>query len=206
MKYSDFLLYVIPEVPGCPDFVAERAIRDAVIDFCIKTDVYLYGPEPLPVVTGVNEYDLDVPAGTEPNHIITIHREGRPLTKLTYHDAIMRVASGSRSAPSYYSQKDNTSIYIGPTPEENETLQILLSVKPTASSTSIPDTIGLENREAISAGTLYRLQMMAGQPWTNGGGAQTNKMLYDRAVAATMRQVRYGFSGASLTVKPREFI
>ena len=44
------------------------------------------------------------------------------------------------------------------------------SVKPTATSTSIPDTIGKEYRETIVHGALYRLQTMAGQPFADIGG------------------------------------
>ena len=40
------------------------------------------------------------------------------------------------------------------------------NVKPTSSSTSIPDTYGKENREVIVHGALYRLQMMSGQPFS----------------------------------------
>jgi len=83
---------------------------------------------------------------------------------------------------------------------------VLYSVKPTSSSTSIPDTIGKENRELISHGALYRLQMMSGQPWSNPSAAGSNKQLFEREVGRAIRQVKYGFSGGSLTAKPRAFI
>lgn len=206
MKYSDFLLYVLPGVSGCPDFTAERAIRDACIEFCIKTDLWIAEPEKLQIVPNVTEYDLSAPSGAEPNHILSLSRSGVTLEPKRFREAFTLNASTTASAPTYYGQRDNNSLLIGPKPTDSEQLDLLLSLKPSAASSSIPDTIGQENREVIAAGALYRLQMLPGQPWSNGGAAGANKAIFDRGIAAAMRQSHYGFSGASLTVKPREFI
>ena len=206
MKYSDFFLYVIPEVPGCPEFVAERAIREAAIDFCMKTDLYIAEPEKLQIAANVSDYDLPAPTGAEPNHVLALLREGVKLEPKRYTDAFMLSAMATPAPPSYFAQRDNTSLMVGPKPKDSEQLDLLMSLKPSATSTSMPDTVGYENREVISAGALYRLQVMAGQPWTNGNAAGVNKAIYDRGIAAAMRQSHYGFSGASLTVQTREFI
>ena len=206
MKYSDFLLYILPGVSGCPDFTAERAIRDACIEFCIKTDLWIAEPDQLQVVPNVTEYDLSAPSGAEPNHILSLSRVGVSLEPMRYRDAFMMNASTTSSAPTYYGQRDNTSLLIGPKPTASERLDLLISLKPSSTSSSLPDTIGQENRETIAAGALYRLQMLPGQPWSNGGAAGTNKSIFDRGIVSAMRQSHYGFSGANLTVKPREFI
>ena len=48
--------------------------------------------------------------------------------------------------------------------------------------------------------------MMSGQPWSNPSAAGSNKQLFEREVGRAIRQVKYGFSGGSLTAKPRAFI
>jgi hypothetical protein len=48
--------------------------------------------------------------------------------------------------------------------------------------------------------------MMAGQPFSNPGAAGSNRQLFEKEVGRTVRQVKYGFSGGSLTCKPRAFI
>lgn len=206
MKYSDLFVYVLSEVPGCPEFTAERAIRDAAIDFFARTDLYRAEVASLIVVPGIAEYTLDAPTGTEPNHVTAILRNGRPLAKLPYEDVIMRLEASDSSEPTYYTQSDNATILVGPKPSVRETLKVLYSLKPTLSSSSVPDTVGKENRETLIHGALFRLQMMAGQNWANGSAAQTNNMLYERGVAKAIRQSKYGHGGASLTVTPREFI
>lgn len=206
MRYSDLFVYVLPEVLGCPEFTAERAIRDTCIDFCARTDLYRADVLSLVVANGVTDYELDAPTGTEPNHVKAILRNGRPLDAVPYEDAFMRIEVSERSAPQYYAQYDNRNVLIGPKPANRETLKVIYTLKPTQSSTSIPDTIGLEWREALVSGSLFRLQMMAGQPWLNGGAASANGQIYERAVAAAIRQSKYGHGGAPLTVTPREFI
>ena len=206
MKYSDLLEYVLPEVSGCPHFTAERAIRDACIELCEKTDVYMTGLEPFQIVAGVTDYDLDAPAGTEPNRVMALIRQGVPLTKVRPLDAVAQIDGGTRSQPSFYTQLDNTNILVGPVPDANETLKIMLSLKPNARSTSVPDTVGLENRDVIVSGALWRLQMMSTQGWYDPNAAQMNLRLFNKGVTKVMRQVKYGFSGAPLTVRYREFL
>lgn len=207
MKYSDLFVYVISEVPGCPEFTAERAIRDTCIDFCNRTDAYRAEPLSLIVTPGITDYELEAPSGTEPNHVSKILRKGKQLEKLTYEDAFMRVeTAGDRSPPTYYSQYNSTKLLVGPPPSEKETLRVLFSLKPSPTSTSVPDEVGLEHRETLISGALFRLQMMAGSPWANGAAAQANNQLYERGVSDAIRKIKYGDSGAPLTAHSREFI
>jgi hypothetical protein len=207
MKFLDIADYIRSEASGAPDFVIERAVRDAAIDFCIQTDVYRLEPEDIQVIAGIDEYDLSIPIGTELNHIIDIYRNREALRPVSYSRLLEVTGDGTqKGAPKYYSQRDNTVFYLSPVPNKAETLKVLYSVKPSPASTSIPDTIGREYREAFVHGALYRLQMMSGQPWSDLGSAQSNKTLFDRQSAKVMREVRYGYGGGALTVKSRAFI
>ena len=207
MKYLDIAEYVRTEAHGAPDFIVERAIREAAIEFCIKTDAYRLEPELVQIVVGIDEYDLTIPSGTELNHIIDVYRNRETLSPVSYSRLLEVQGNGTqRGKPKYYAQRDNTVFYVGPVPSEKETLKVLYSVKPTSISTSIPDTIGREYREPLVHGAIYRLQMMSDQPWTNMGAAQSNKGLFDQRTSQIMREVRYGYGGGALTVKSRAFI
>ena len=207
MKYSDLNLYVRPEVQGAPDFIIERAIRDSAIDFCSRSDVYMPEPEFMTVVPGVNEYAVSLPSGSELNHIIDIFWNTAALKPTSYSELLQRLGNEStRGSPRYYAQRDNTEFYLAPIPASTASIRVLYSVKPTSTSTSIPDTVGKEHRELIAHGALYRLQMMSSQPWANPNAAGVNKQLFERSVGRVIRQVKYGFSGGSLTAKSREFI
>lgn len=207
MKYLDIAEYVRTEAHGAPDFVIERAIRESAIEFCVKTDAYRLEPETVQIIAGIDEYDLTIPNGTELNHIIDIYRNRETLRPVSYSRLLEVQGDGTQKAkPRYYAQRDNTVFYVAPVPSEKESLKVLYSVKPTSSSTTIPDTIGLEYREAIVHGAIFRLQMMSDQPWSNMGAAQSNKGLFDQRTAQVVREVRYGYGGGALTVKSRAFI
>lgn len=207
MDYLDLADYVRTEAHGAPDFVLSRAIRESAVEFCIKTDAYRPEPEPIQIIEGVEEYSLFIPSGTELNHIIDIYRNRETLSPVSYSRLLEVRGDGSqKGTPKYYGQRDNAEFYVAPIPAKDETLKVLYSVKPTSSSTSIPDTIGLEYREPIVHGAIYRLQMMSSQPWTDFSSAQANKALFDRRTSQIMREVRYGYGGGALTVKSRAFI
>ncbi len=206
MKYSDLFVYVLSEVPGCPEFTAERAIRDTCIDFFGRTDLWRADPLTLIALAGITEYELEAPVGAEPNHVKKVLRAGRPLTAMLYDDAFAAIEMSERSAPSFWTQTDNGALMIGPKPVSKETLKVLYTLKPTTSSTSIPDTHGLEWREALVSGALYRLQMMTGSPWANGGGAQANAAIYEDGVKSAIKRATYGHGAAPMTVHAREFI
>ena len=207
MKFTDFAPFIRPEVQGCPDFLLERAVRDAATDFCRRTDVYLAEPEYIQISAGVNEYTVTIPSGTELNHIIDIYNDNIALNPVSFTELLKRLGDeNTRGNPKFYAQRDNKDFYLAPIPAEKDTLRVLYSLKPTSSSTSIPDTIGKEYREIISHGALFRLQMMAGQPFSNPNFGAINRDLFEKEVGRTIRQSKYGFSGGSLTCKPRGFI
>lgn len=207
MKYSEFTPYIAPEVQGCPDFLIERSVRDAAIEFCQRTDVYIAEPEILIVSGGLNAYDLSAPQGTELNHILDIFEDKRELNPVSYSVLLKNLGNETtRGSPRMYSQRDNTEVYLAPIPSVATKLRVLFSVMPSSNSTGIPNTIGREHREAISHGALYRLQSIAGHTFTNLNLAVSNRSLFERSVGRTIRQVKYGFSGGSLTAKSRAFI
>ena len=207
MKFTDFAPFIRPEVQGCPDFLLERAVRDAATDFCRRTDVYLAEPEYIQISAGVNEYSVTIPTGTELNHIVDIYNDNVALNPVSFTELLKRLGDeNTRGTPKFYAQRDNKDFYLAPIPAEKDTLRVLYSLKPTSSSTSIPDTIGKEYREIISHGALFRLQMMAGQPFSNPNFGAINRDRFEKEVGRTIRQSKYGFSGGSLTCKPRGFI
>lgn len=207
MKYSDFSTFIRPEVQGCPEFIIERAVRDAVIDFCSRSDIYIPEPEFITIIAGTNEYAPSLPASTELNHIIDIYNDRTRLKPLSYTDLLYRLGDETqKGSPRFYSQRDNDNFYLAPIPDVGDSFRVLYSVKPTSTSTSIPDTFGKENRELIVHGALFRLQMMSSQPFYNPASATDNRAFYEKSLGRKIREVKYGYSGGSLKVQYREFI
>ena len=207
MKFRDLLTYVQPEVPGCPAFQIEKAVREAAITLFSKADIYRAEPEMLLVVAGVNEYDLTGPTGTEPSRVLDLQYQGRPLTKVAdERDIYSIIDSNGPSRPTHYYQRDNETLILAPTPAEAVEFRLFMSLKPNATSTSIPDGIGKEYRHLLACGAKSYLMLMGAQPWSNPQLGVANKALFDRGVSGAIRRATFGNSGAPLTVKKRNFI
>lgn len=210
------------EAPNCPSFIILDELRNTLIDFCINTDIYMQDLTPFVVASNINQYDasdLDIPGGTELNHIIDIFRTNSDSStsqvsqkKLVPLKARAQIGSQSifsvygKGRVEYYAQKDHETILVAPTPETTETLYALYSLKPTQTATSVPDIIANEYQEVIVHGALYRLQMMKDSPWSDLQAADLNKRMYDKGEALAVRKTKYGGVGAPLTVKYQEFI
>jgi hypothetical protein len=210
------------EVPSCPSFLIIEELRNTLIDFCVNTDIYLQDLTLLQVVKNVNEYeagDLDIPAGTELNHILDIYKEfsessGTQISQKRYTRLEAKAQIGGvsifdfygKGAVRFYTQKDQETILFAPTPTVNEKLYVLYSLKPKQTATTIPNIIANEYMETIVHGALYRLQMMKDSPWTDLQAADLNKIMYDKGEARAVRKTKYGNVGAPLTVKYQEFI
>ena len=219
-KIESLVPKVKREAPSCPSFIAIEELRNTITDFCINTDIYLADLSLFQTVTGINEYesaDLDIPVGSELNHILdffcevgesTAQLSEKNLTRLEPKSLIGKPSLfdlyGS-GKPKYYSQKDQETILIAPTPNQNYSLYALYSLKPTATATTIPNIIVNEYQETIVHGALYRLQMMKDSPWSDVQAADLNKRMYDKGEAQAVRKTKYGLVGAPLTIKYQEF-
>ena len=219
-KIESLVPKVKREAPSCPSFIAIEELRNTIIDFCINTDIYLADLSLFQTVTGINEYesaDLDIPVGSELNHILDFFCEVGESTAQLSEKSLTRLEPKSligkpslfdmygSGKPKYYSQKDQETILIAPTPNQNYSLYSLYSLKPTATATTIPNIIVNEYQETIVHGALYRLQMMKDSPWSDVQAADLNKRMYDKGEAQAVRKTKYGLVGAPLTIKYQEF-
>lgn len=220
-KIESLVPKVKREAPSLPSFIAIEELRNTIIDFCINTDIYLADLTLLQTVTGINEYeasDLDIPSGTELNHLIDIFCENGESANQISEKSLSRIEPKSligkpslfdsygKGKPKFYSQKDQETILFAPTPDKNYSFYALYSLKPTATATTIPNIIVNEYQETIIHGALYRLQMMKDSPWSDVQAADLNKRMYDKGEAQAVRKSKYGLVGAPLTVKYQEFV
>lgn len=206
MRFRDFSPYVQPEVPGCPLFQVDTAVREAAISLLGRADLWRADPELVTVTAGSTEIDLTAPTGAEPSRVLDITYEGRPLTKLAREEEVYQILDRSTGArPTHYYQHDNERVILAPAPAEAIQLRLFLSLKPSATGTAIPDGIGKEWRKIIATGAKAHLMLMAGVTWSNPQMGQLNHQLFERGVGTAIRRSKMGNSAAPLTVARRDF-
>lgn len=86
--FTDLLPKLLPSVPGCPQPLAIRHIRDAAIRVCERTLAWRYAQPPANLLPGVYEYAYSKPPMTDVHAVFAAIVNGSPLTVMTLEQAI----------------------------------------------------------------------------------------------------------------------
>jgi hypothetical protein len=199
MLYSDLTSETLPEVPGCPDMTIERAVRDAVIEFCDTTLCYSVDQDPVSVYAGLSEVDLELPRGTRLVQVIRAQLGRQPMGRKSRDDlfatnAAWQTMTGQPSVITYASE---TSVRIVPAASDalTEQLYIRFAVTPTRASTAVADSIGEQYFKEFTNGAKAALLRMPGQPWSNPQLSAAYRAQFER----DMREARLTVSQDSVS-------
>ena len=207
---SNFYQYVLPDVSGCPEISVDIAIRAAVIDFCEKSLVIQRDHDPITVLVGVIDYDLEPPTNNVVTKVMRVWFKNLELQAMApdnvYHAEIYNNlfvgANVNQSEPRFYLQKDSRTVTIYPIPKETATnaLTMRVAYKPTRTAQIIDDSIFEDYAETIAYGAKYRLLSMASKPWTNGPAAAAAMTLFNSGVNVARQRASRGNSRADIRV------
>ena len=201
--YSSLVKEVLPYVPLCPDSLVEQNLRSATIEFCERSKAYILDIDPFNTISGVYEYDFDIPTGTEVHQILLMTHDGRDMDpisprslELNYPDWRNRTGN-----PHVYLQKTSTTFWIVPVPSGSKQVITSVALKPSRTSNNIDTTISNTYRDAIIYGTLYRLLRMPNREWTDIGAAQEYLFQFNVEIQQAELRARGGDLGVKRTVK-----
>jgi hypothetical protein len=157
---------VQPHVSGCPLPVIDDAILDAVIDFCNRSRAYRFTPAEITVVASTANYTVSgLPTGTEIAWLLAAEYDDLPIDTPDTGSIPQSWATeeGEVTAAVMYSA---TQIGLRKVPDEAQTLNVRLALRPSLAATTFPDEFNALYREQIAAGALARLYAMPKQPWS----------------------------------------
>jgi hypothetical protein len=171
MLYSDITSETLPEVPGCPDMTIERAVRDAVIEFCDTTLCYSVDQDPVSVYAGLSEVDLELPSATRLVQVIRAQLGQTSLGRKSRDDLFAANVSWQTMTgrPSVITYASETSVRLVPIASQTQAdqLYIRFAVAPTRASTAVADFVGERYFKEFTHGAKAMLLQMPGQPWSN---------------------------------------
>lgn len=168
-KFDYFRKRVLPHVPGCSEPLLDQAILDTAIDFCRDTQVVTMEIDAFETEANTADYDLDVPAGYELEQMVNVWVDGLPISPPSL-DVLSMTAFGenpSPGRPTAYSQPDEMTLRLYPTPDMAYTITGSVVVRPSTTATTLPDVLEKRWTDPIVAGALMRLLVIPGQPFTN---------------------------------------
>ena len=201
--YSSLVKEVLPYVPLCPDSLVEQNLRSATIEFCERSKAYILDIDPFNTISGVYEYDFDIPTGTEVHQVLLMTHDGNDMDpisprslELNYPDWRNRTGQ-----PHVYLQKTPTTFWIVPVPSGAKEVITSVALKPSRTSNNIDTNISNQYRDAIIYGTLYRLLRMPNREWTDIGAAQEYLYQFNLEITQAELRARGGDLGVKRTVK-----
>jgi len=211
--YEDFFPYILTEVAGVPEPVAVMAIRNTCIEFCEKSLVLTRDHDPVTLVEGKTDYDLEPPGGYIVVKVMRAWLETREITPaapdfVTDPAVYNRLFSSYQSAPNLpqtYLQKTERTITVWPVPDKRyrNGLTLRVALKPTRSSNEIEDVVFEDYAETIAHGALYRLMSSVGKPYTNLEMAAVHKSLFEQGLNVARNRATHGNTRVDLRVKLR---
>jgi hypothetical protein len=211
MKLEDFFPYVLAEVPGCPDPTAKLALLSTCIEFCRKTLAWSVIQDPLCLIAGYMDYEIESPKEAYPLTVRDVwvgSRRLRPVTMHALQDLLPNWSEAKSNEPVYYnSAVERGVVRVFPIPEQTTkpTLTMRAAYTPTLTAQTVPDFLGQEHAEAIANGAKGRLLLMSSMPWFNAQlGAYYQQRFDDVVVSTEIREAHDRVVG-SVTVPSRTF-
>lgn len=211
--YTAFLNDVMPDVPGCTLDIAKHAIKNACIEFCEKSLILQRDYDPVTVVAGVVDYDIEPPTGSLVTRIMRAWYKTTELIALApdaienaeVYNRLFTGANTDRQDPKYILQKDERTYSLYPIPVSTvaNALTMRVAYKPSRSSTTVDDVVYEDYSEAIAAGAKARLMMSPGKPYTNPQLAGAHMEIFRQAVNIARQRAIRGHMRTDLSVELR---
>ncbi len=198
-KLSDFFPYILPNVPLCPDVLAEQKIIDSCIEFCEQTYYWRYTHPPMPMLATVSDYELTLPSDAQVASIIEpINFNGEKVygkTKewLDLYEDQWEDKTGDKTR--CYYNKSTSVIRVIPTPITTVASAIKLDValKPLPISKTVKDFLFDEFYQVIANGALAKLYAMPEQRFHSLKLADRHLALFDDGIRKATVKAKSGF-------------
>jgi hypothetical protein len=206
--WKDFFDYVLAELPGVPQDVATLQIRNAAIDFCDQTGVYIYQPDNIDIVNGQAEYDLEPPSNNyDVARVGSAWYENTELMAVS-EDMLRKKMydwTEQSGAPAGFMHTDPSVIRLVPSPDADKTggLLVRLVIRPARTGIGIEDWIFNKYVEVIASGAKYRLASMPQKPWSSPDIAKYHGTMYQAGIMAATAEASKSFTRTSLQVNLR---
>jgi hypothetical protein len=205
---SDFMPYVLPYVQGCTYPLAELHIRNICIDFCTHAPIVQERPDPIDVVAGQIEYDIDTASYTAATLILEAAYQLRPLAILKVGDINFEQAHQYQGEPRALMQSAQPTFTLDHTPAVDApgAITMLVATKPTRMATNVADLLLNDYGFEIGQGVVGRLMMIPGHEWTNPAIAGAYTQIYERARTEARIRAEASFGQTGSRVMSRRFI
>lgn len=206
---SQFYDLVLSELPGCAMALADLHLVRVARDFCERTRSWRADLDPVASVAGATNYDIAAPELQ--SELVAVHKLS-VNGLLLWDDLWFDQDATTDAAPKYsgnpipFSLSDDllTLTLIGdetPAASQADGITGRCSMKPKQGATALPDLLWLVHSDAIRAGVLADLMLMAGKPWSAGPQGLMYRGDYHAAIQHAAMNAQRGNTRARLRTR-----
>lgn len=203
---SAFYPLLLPELPSCPEPMMDLHLREVARAFCVQTGAWSVPFDAIDLVALQASYDIDAP---ESDAVVT------RVTKLTVNGVLLWSDSDAapgevapkylRDEPPFTVSNDLSEITLTaeevPTAAVSGGLQLVGSLQPSITATTLPDFLLTVYSDAMRFGTLARLMVMGNKPWTDRVLAGDYRTQWEQKVGYAAYQADSGNTRKTLRVR-----
>ncbi len=211
MLIDDMVPALLADAPSCPVVMAQRAIVLAAAELCRDTLVWNALQDPITLVDGTADYDVEAPSGAQVVAVMGAWVNGVAVVPKTM-DALTAESPGwmahSGSTPRWFhSAKGAALISLVPTPQDAQRAKLVLraAFAPLATATELPDDLANEHHELILDGARARLLLQLGRAWSDPRLGEYSAMRFAEGKVAVRIDVLHDGAPGSLSVQRRPF-
>lgn len=174
---SDFLSYVLPHAPACPEPVAVQYLRVAATEWCERTRCWRETDE-LPTAAYEIEV-LCVPPFSSLHEIEAAWFDGRPLTPKSFHEAWPDDRGDTGARPRWITQAQPNTVRL--IPRGTGTLRISMFLKPAPDADVVPGFLFDQWVQPLADGALARILALPDPAYANPTAAVVYRSAFDAA-------------------------
>lgn len=211
IRLDSFLPSVLLEFDEVPDAVAEAAIIQSAIRFCSASYFWQEDLDPISLVAGTGEYELDPPMGASVAKVLSVMLNGLniyPTTILMLDQAgrQWRTATGPTPSKFYQPSSGVLGLYPVPSVDGEDAILVRAALKPTRDCTELADVLYDEQLDTIASGAKAILASNLSKSWGDAGMAVYYTSEFSRGTGQARIDAMKGFTQSHLRVAQRSFI
>lgn len=205
IKFEDMLNDVLPDVPGCTNELAVNALRNAAIELCTKSWIYIQASDPQNTVIGQAEYDLDTFNLYKPIGIVSASFNDAALTPIgitSLNRSNLRWQDDTGTPTNYFSH-DYTTLRLYRIPDLVGTLNVTIALTPAKNATGIENFIYDLYSEQLAAGAKARLMLIPNKPFSEPNTSREYRAQFSAAITDAKWRAHKSLTNAQLQSAPQ---
>jgi hypothetical protein len=200
-----------PHLPECPTPIIEHELKRAAQAFFTGSKAWIITPTETAVAADTAEVAVALGDATvEMVQILKGWYDSANLDILAVGDLDARYVDDwteHTGSPTDMVQMSPFSVRLYPIPEVDAStgLKVRVAVRPSESSTGLPDDIAAKFRDAMITGAKARLMLYPGKPWTNVELGAAMSALFEQQIDSARLAAFKSFGRGSLSTQASWF-